>query len=329
MNLAPQESRTYFTTFSTAGRRRLFAVEANARLMVETLQGYREKGSFVLHAFVVMPDHVHVLLTPAAAVSLEKTLQLMKGGFSFRLKSKVNVWERGHFDRRIADLDGYEACVRYIHENPVVAGLVDTADAYLFSSACGGAVTDGMPAWLGRGESPDLWLGEYRGLKPAATPVEGCARRLILGGFAGGFGVLFGTLDVVGGDGGGDVGFGEGVGGGGCGAEAVGEGFAGGGHGFAAEGSGYCGVHHELGEAAGCFVEVLDAFADGLVVVALHDAAELGGVGFDGGALADGELLPGARFFAFDESVEDGLGFVAGFDELTCGDVLLGVVEGF
>jgi putative transposase len=147
----PQESRSYFTTFSTAGRRRLFQVEETAALMVETLQSYRQKGSFELHAFVVMPDHVHVLLTPAAEVSFEKAMQLMKGGFSFRLKSTADVWERGHFDRRIKDRQGYEACVRYIHENPVVGRMVDRANAYLFSSAHEGAWVAAMPRWLGRG----------------------------------------------------------------------------------------------------------------------------------------------------------------------------------
>jgi putative transposase len=151
MYLSPQDGRTYFTTFSTAGRRRLFLMEETARLMVETLQAYREKGSFEVHAFVVMPDHVHVLLTPAAEMSLEKAMQLMKGGFSFRLKSMTDVWERGHFDRRITDLQGYEACVKYIHQNPVVGGMVDSADAYAFSSASAGALVDAMPRWLGRG----------------------------------------------------------------------------------------------------------------------------------------------------------------------------------
>lgn len=119
--------------------------------MVETLQAYREKGSFELHAFVVMPDHVHVLLTPAAEVSFEKAVQFMKGGFSFRLKSSMEVWERGHFDRRIQDRAGCEACVRYIHENPVEARMVGRAEAYAFSSAWEGAVVDPMPRWLGRG----------------------------------------------------------------------------------------------------------------------------------------------------------------------------------
>jgi putative transposase len=120
MSPAPQHLRTYFTTFSTAGRRRVFQVERNAELMVDTLENYRTQGRFSLHAFVIMPDHVHVLLTPADDVSLEKTIQFMKGGFSFRLKSKFEVWERGHFDKRVPDRQAYGACIAYIHRNPVV-----------------------------------------------------------------------------------------------------------------------------------------------------------------------------------------------------------------
>lgn len=148
MHLAPQELRTYFTTFSTAGRRRLFQVHTTAELMIAVLESYRTKGSFTLHAFVVMPDHVHVLLTPAPDVSLEKALQLMKGGFSFRLKSKLDVWERGHFDRRIKDRQGYNACVEYIHDNPVKERLAIETYEFLFSSAHGAVVLDPMPDWF-------------------------------------------------------------------------------------------------------------------------------------------------------------------------------------
>jgi len=116
--------------------------------MVDTLQGYRAKGSFAMHAFVVMPDHVHVLLTPAPEVPLEKSIQLMKGGFSFRLKSKFDVWVRGHFDRRIKDRDGYEACVAYIHANPVKERIAVEAEEFAFSSAHPSAVVDSMPDWL-------------------------------------------------------------------------------------------------------------------------------------------------------------------------------------
>jgi putative transposase len=146
MEFAPQELRTYFTTFSTLDRRRVFQVTAHAELMVSTLMGYREQGRFALHSYVVMPDHVHLLITPAHDVSFEKALQYVRGGFSYQLKSKMPIWERGHFDKRVPGRIEYEACVRYIHQNPVVARMVERAEDFQFSSA--GKVTDAMPGWM-------------------------------------------------------------------------------------------------------------------------------------------------------------------------------------
>src|SRR5271168_4388574 len=57
---------TYFVTSATFNRRRLFQVAANAELFLDTLQQYRRQGHYKLHAFVVMPDHIHLLLTPQA-----------------------------------------------------------------------------------------------------------------------------------------------------------------------------------------------------------------------------------------------------------------------
>jgi putative transposase len=60
-------------------------------LLERTILGYHSQGKFLLHAFVIMPDHFHALITPAENVSLEKAMQYIKGGFSFRLKSKHDV----------------------------------------------------------------------------------------------------------------------------------------------------------------------------------------------------------------------------------------------
>jgi putative transposase len=135
MPLAPQEIRTYFITTVTASRRRLFQVEQNAELLLEVLQDQRNKSRLELHAFVIMPDHAHLLLTPAPDVSLEKAMQYIKGGFSFRLKSKLDVWERSYDSRRIVDLNDYTTHASYIHQNPVRAGLVSEPAHFPFSSA--------------------------------------------------------------------------------------------------------------------------------------------------------------------------------------------------
>jgi len=124
---------TFFITSGTYNRRRLFQVERNAELLIETLHHYRTEGRYKLHAFVVMPDHIHLLLTPHE--TLERAIGLIKGGFSHRLASKLPVWQRGFTDHRIRDIDDFRIRRSYIHQNPVTARLSETAEAYPYSSA--------------------------------------------------------------------------------------------------------------------------------------------------------------------------------------------------
>ena len=134
-------------TAVTAGRHSLFQVTATAELLERTIFDYRSQGRLLLHAFVIMPDHFHALITPAPDVSLEKVMQFIKGGFSFRLKSKLDVWMRSFNESQIMSKEKFMSCVRYIEENPVRRGLVSTPEAYLFSSAARGPL-DPMPLHL-------------------------------------------------------------------------------------------------------------------------------------------------------------------------------------
>jgi putative transposase len=131
----------------TAQRRSLFQVTATAELLQQTILDYHSQGKFLLHAFVIMPDHFHALITPAPDVSLEKALQFIKGGFSFRLKSNFDVWERGFNESQIMNEEKFSNCVRYIEANPVRRGLAAAPEAYSYSSAARGAL-DPMPVHL-------------------------------------------------------------------------------------------------------------------------------------------------------------------------------------
>src|SRR5437773_7384292 len=73
---------TYFVTFATWRRQRLFVVERYARLFLRTIYAYRRQGKLQLHAFVLMPEHVHLLLTRRKTLILERTVQLIRGGYS-------------------------------------------------------------------------------------------------------------------------------------------------------------------------------------------------------------------------------------------------------
>jgi putative transposase len=87
-----------------------------------------------LHAFVAMPDHLHLLITPIDTI--EKSIQLIKGGFSFRAKRELEwtgeIWQAGFTDHRIRDEEDWLRHVDYIRRNPIEARLVGDAALYEF-----------------------------------------------------------------------------------------------------------------------------------------------------------------------------------------------------
>jgi hypothetical protein len=89
-----------------------------AQLLVDVLAENRRKGRFLLHEFVIMPNHFHLLLTPAAEIPLEKALQFIKGGFSYRAKREINfpleIWQASFVNHRIRDTEDYKYHHAYI-----------------------------------------------------------------------------------------------------------------------------------------------------------------------------------------------------------------------
>ena len=140
---------TYFVTFSTWQRRSLFLVEPYGRLFLKTLYGYKRQGRFELHAFVVMPEHVHLLFTPAIDITLERAMQFIKGGYSHaagvETGRKAEIWQRGFTDHRIRNTEDFENHRNYIHQNPVERRLVMTAPEYRYCSAFPGLKLDRWP----------------------------------------------------------------------------------------------------------------------------------------------------------------------------------------
>ena len=133
---ATNTGHTYMVTSTTWNRCGHFRNEPWARLLIDTLYHYRS-SAYLLHEFVLMPDHIHVLLTPKT--SLERTIQFIKGGFSFRAKKELGsnweVWQKGFSDHRIRDARDYAEHVQYIRQNPVSARLCLSAEEFPYSSA--------------------------------------------------------------------------------------------------------------------------------------------------------------------------------------------------
>jgi REP element-mobilizing transposase RayT len=102
---------------------------------LEHFQGER----YGLHAWVVMPNHVHAVLTPFHGYDLTGILHSWKSftasTINRRLGSSGRFWQHESFDHMVRNHDSLMRFIAYTEHNPVAAGLCDRPEAWLFSSA--------------------------------------------------------------------------------------------------------------------------------------------------------------------------------------------------
>src|SRR3989338_3002011 len=128
-----QNDRIFLVTTNTKKRAPIFQDDAYACTAVESLYIIQERQPFYLHAFVVMPDHCHVLLTVPEYSTLSSIMYAYKRDVSFRI-NRGPLWQK-RFDCRL--MRKIPQAIHYIHHNPIVAGLCAEPEDYRWSSACG------------------------------------------------------------------------------------------------------------------------------------------------------------------------------------------------
>ncbi len=113
--------------------------ERISRIVVDSLHwGERRLSHYELQAYVVMPNHVHILLSPH--VPLAKITKGIKGGTSRRAnrllgRTGEHFWQRESFDHWVRNNDSFVRILRYIESNPVKAGLAAQEEDWRWSSA--------------------------------------------------------------------------------------------------------------------------------------------------------------------------------------------------
>lgn len=109
-----------------------------ASLLIDVLRSYVSAGKFKIHDFVIMPNHIHLLITLDQNMSIEKAVQLIKGNFSYRVKKEVGyereVWQRGFSEDQVMDRESFLKHKAYIDNNPVKAGLADAPGKWPYCS---------------------------------------------------------------------------------------------------------------------------------------------------------------------------------------------------
>jgi putative transposase len=134
-----KSGQTHFVTFRCYHRRQLFTTHASRRIFESALERVQRSYGLCVYGYVVMPEHVHLLLSEPRHDTLADALKSLKQGISRRLigslplKPKAGLsaahaehfWQKRYYDFNIRAYSQFVEKLRYIHRNPVKRGLCD------------------------------------------------------------------------------------------------------------------------------------------------------------------------------------------------------------
>ena len=145
-------SATHFITVPTFHRKRVFHNELYGELLTDVLMRWRQLASVQLHDYVVMSDHVHLLVTMKKSADPVAVLNQLKEQFTEELRAQYGyhgeVWDTSFGDQLVATLDQSEECAQHIHSNPVRVGYCDAPGEYRMSSRSSRWILDPLPEHL-------------------------------------------------------------------------------------------------------------------------------------------------------------------------------------
>ena len=135
----------HFVTFSCYRRRPLLASGRSRETFLRVLDELRNRDGFRVLGYVVMPEHVHLLLSEPVHGDLSKTLQVLKQKVSRELNGDGDgpFWQRRFYDFNVRSREKVKEKLEYMHANPSVRGLVENPREWVWSSWSHYAKRDG------------------------------------------------------------------------------------------------------------------------------------------------------------------------------------------
>ncbi len=127
------EDCTYFVTMTLKDKRPLFSGQAT-QLVFNELQYYRQRHEVKLYAYVIMPEHVHVVIRPIPPLILPRWVRRFKTYVAHALKLGA-IWLPDYWSEYIWDEKLLTQKIEYVHRNPIRRGLVNVVGDYKWSSA--------------------------------------------------------------------------------------------------------------------------------------------------------------------------------------------------
>jgi putative transposase len=125
----------HFITFSCHHRLPYLDTPKTQEILEQVIERTRRSHDFLLYAYVLMPEHIHLLLSEPKEHSLSSTIRVIKGESSKLLKGKRNhFWQPRYYDFNVFTTRKFKEKIQYIHRNPVTRGLVLKPEDYRSSS---------------------------------------------------------------------------------------------------------------------------------------------------------------------------------------------------
>ena len=139
LHRSQQSRQSHFVTFSCY-RRLPNLGEARIRdLFLESLERTRRSYRFRVYGYVVMPEHIHLLVSEPERALLAKAIQALKISVArralyYRPFAETTFWQKRYYDHNVRSHESFEAKLRYLHRNPVKRGLVGKPEDWKWSS---------------------------------------------------------------------------------------------------------------------------------------------------------------------------------------------------
>jgi putative transposase len=128
-----QTGEFHFLTFSSFRRQPYLSTVAAMELFEDALERVRLRYLFAVAGYVVMPEHVHLLVNEPRRGLLSRTVQALKLSVSMRSRERP-FWQAHSYDFNVSSRQKFVEKLRYIHRNPVKRGLVTKPEEWLWSS---------------------------------------------------------------------------------------------------------------------------------------------------------------------------------------------------
>jgi putative transposase len=130
-----QSEQSHFITFSCYHRRRLFQTDESKVVFEKALERIRRMFELRIYAYVIMPEHVHLLVSEPEQGLLSEALKSLKQGVSRRLLGDAeHFWQKRYYDFNVRNARQFSEKLRYIHRNPVKRGLCKRPEDWKWSS---------------------------------------------------------------------------------------------------------------------------------------------------------------------------------------------------